>query len=145
MRTSRPPPVKTASEVALPDTPLDPSSAQEGRLIRHGLSYLRVVYTSAHWRIYSVRAPTPLAAGPGALTALDHDSFTLHASAPGSFLVRVHYTPYFTLTRGAGCVRQAPGGWTSVAARTPGTLVVAARFSFSRAFAGGRASCTGAR
>jgi hypothetical protein len=131
--------------VALPDTPLDPSSAQEGRLIRHGLPYLRAVFASAHWRIYAVRAPTPLAAGPGALTALGHDSFTLRASAPGSFLVRVHYTPYLTLTRGAGCVRQAPGGWTSVAARAPGTLVVTARFSLSRAFAGGGASCAGPR
>jgi hypothetical protein len=127
--------------VALPDTPLDPSSVREGRLIRRGLPYLRAVFASAHWRIYAVRAPTPLAAGPGALTALGHDSFALRASARGSFLVRVHYTPYFTLTRGAGCVRQAPGGWTSVAARAPGTLVVAARFSLSRAFAGGRASC----
>jgi hypothetical protein len=128
--------------VALPDTSLDPSSAQEGRLIRRGPPYLRAVFTSAHWRIYAVRAPTPLAAGPGALTALGHDSFTLRASAPGPLLVRVHYTPYFTLTRGAGCVRDAPGGWTSVAARAPGTLVVVARFSLSRAFAGGRASCT---
>jgi hypothetical protein len=131
--------------VALPDTPLDPSSAQEGRLIRHGLPYLRAVFTSAHWRIYAVRAPTPLASGPGRLTALDHDSFTLRASAPGALLVRVHYTPYFTLTRGSGCVRSAPGGWTSVAARAPGTLVVTAWFSLSRAFAGGRASCAGSR
>jgi hypothetical protein len=129
--------------VALPDTPLDPSSAQEGRLIRRGLPYLRAVFTSAHWRIYAVRAPTPLAAGPGVLMALGHDSFALRASAPGGFLVRVHYTPYFTITRGSGCVRQAPGGWTSVAARTPGTLVVSARFSLSRVFAGGRASCSG--
>jgi hypothetical protein len=131
--------------VALPDTPLDPSSAEEGRLIRRGLPYLRTVFTSPHWRIYAVRAPTPLAAGPGVLAALGHDSLTLRASSPGSLLVRVHYTPYFTITRGAGCVRQAPGGWTSVTARAPGTLVVAARFSLSRAFAGGRASCTGPR
>lgn len=129
--------------VALPDTPLDPSSAQEGRLIRHGLPYLRTVFTSAHWRIYAVLTPTPLAAGPGRLTALGHDSFALRASARGSFLVRVHYTPYFTITRGSGCVRQAPGGWTSVAARAPGALVVAARFSLSRAFTGGQGSCAG--
>ncbi|HEY3959919.1 MAG TPA: hypothetical protein VGL68_05350 [Solirubrobacteraceae bacterium] len=129
--------------VALPDAPLDPSSVQEGRLVRHGLPYLRAVSTSAHWRIYAVRVPTPLAAGPGALTALDHDSFTLHAAAPGNFLVRVRYTPYFILTRGAGCVKEAPGGWTSVAAHAPGRLVVSARFSLSRAFSGGRASCTG--
>ena len=43
--------------VALPDVPLDPSSAQEGRLIRRGLAYLHVVFASAHWRIYEVLAP----------------------------------------------------------------------------------------
>jgi hypothetical protein len=128
--------------VALPDTPLDPSSAQEGRLIRRGLPYLRQVSASAHWRIFAVASPTPLASGPGRLTALGHDYFALRASAPGSFLVRVHYIPYLTLTQGAGCVRSGPDGWTSVAARAPGALVVSARFSLSRAFAGGRASCT---
>jgi len=124
---------EAVSYVALPDTPLDPSSAQEGRLIRRGLPYLREVFSSLHWRIYAVRAPTPLAAGPGRLTSLGHDSFALRAFAPGSFLVRVHYTRYFTLTRGIGCVGSAPGGWTSVTARAPGTVLVAARFSLSRA------------
>jgi hypothetical protein len=129
--------------VALPDTPLDPSSAQEGRLIRRGLPYLRQVFRSAHWRIFAVASPAPLASGPGRLTALGHDSFALRASTPGRLLVRVHYTPYFTLTRGVGCVRPGPDGWTSVAARAPGTLVVSARFSLSRAFSSGRASCAG--
>ena len=35
---------QAVSYVALPDTPLDPSSAQEGRLIRGGLPYLREVF-----------------------------------------------------------------------------------------------------
>ncbi len=43
--------------VALPDTPLDPSSAQEGRLIRSGLPYLRPVFRSRHWTVYAVRDP----------------------------------------------------------------------------------------
>jgi hypothetical protein len=120
--------------VALPDTPLDPSSAQEGRLIRRGLPYLRAAFASRHWRIYAVLAPTPLVSGPGRLTSLGHDSFALRASSPGSFLVRVRYTRYFTLTRGAACVARAPGGWTAVTARAPGTIVVAARFSLGRAF-----------
>src|SRR5262249_4818140 len=34
--------------VALPDAPLDPSSAQEGRLIGRGLPYLREVFASEH-------------------------------------------------------------------------------------------------
>jgi hypothetical protein len=119
--------------VALPDTPLDPSSAQEGHLIRHGLPYLREVFASRHWRIYAVLSATPLASGPGRLTSLGHDSFALWADAPGRFLVRVRFTRYWTLAMGAGCVGQAPGGWTSVVARASGTLVVRARFSLGRA------------
>jgi hypothetical protein len=56
--------------------------------------------------------------------------------------VRVHFTRYWALTRGAGCVAPAPGGWTAVSLRTPGTAVVTASFSLSRAFSPG-GSCSG--
>jgi hypothetical protein len=128
--------------VALADVPLDPSSAREGVLIRGGLPYLREVFASRHWRVFRVLGATPLASGPGRLTALGHDSFTLSARTPGSFLVRVRFTRYWTLTRGTGCVAPAPGGWTRVSLRTSGTATVAARFSLSRAFSSG-GSCAG--
>jgi hypothetical protein len=124
---------EAVSYVALPDTPLDPSSAQEGRLIRRGLPYLREVFRGRHWRIYEVLHPTPLLQGPGRLTYLGHDSFALRASSPGGFLVRVRFTRYWALTAGSGCVGSAPGGWTSVTAREPGVVTVAARFSLARA------------
>ncbi len=124
---------EAVSYVALPDTPLDPSSAQEGRLIRRGLSYLQEVFKSRHWTVYAVRNPTPLLEGPGRLTSLGHDSFALRAAASGNFLVRVHYTRYWTITAGRGCVAQAPGGWTFVTVSAPGQVRVAARFSVSRA------------
>jgi hypothetical protein len=133
---------QAVSYVALPDTPLDPSSSQEGRLIRGGLPYLREVFTSRHWRVYAVLAPTPIASGPGRLNSLGNDSFALHAVSAGRFLVRVHFTRYWTLTRGAGCVSRAPGDWTSVTVRAPGTVVVAARFSLARALGLG-SSCRG--
>ena len=128
--------------VALPDVPLDPSSAQEGRLIRHGLPYLRQVFAGAHWRIFRVLAPTPLASGPGELTALGHESFALRAGRAGTFVVRVHFTRYWALTSGSGCVSQAPGGWTEVRLTAPGKAVVSAGFSLARAFSSG-GSCRG--
>lgn len=130
--------------VALPDVPLDPSSSQEGRLIKAGLPYLREVFQSGHWRVYAVMAATPLAAGPGQLTALGHDYFSLRASTAGKFFVRVRYTRYLTLARGSGCVVRAPGGWTSVQARSAGTLVVSARFSLARALGLGAACSSSA-
>ena len=127
--------------VALPDVALDPSSAQEGRLIRAGLPYLAEVFSSSHWRVYRVLGATPLAVGPGSLTALGHDSFALQATAAGRFLVRVHFTRYWSLTEGHGCVRPAAGGWTAVTLYSPGRAVIAARFSLGRAFATG-GSCS---
>jgi hypothetical protein len=124
---------QAVSYVALPDTPLDPSSAQEGRLIRRGLPYLRAVFRSRHWTVYAVRRPTPLLEGPGRLTSLGHDSFSLRADAPGKFLVRVRFTRYWTLTTGSGRISEAPGGWTYVTANEPNQLHVAARFSLARA------------
>jgi hypothetical protein len=128
--------------VALPDVPLDPSSAAEGRLIRAGLPYLREVFASAHWRIFRVLSATPLASGPGRMTSLGEDSFTLRASAAGRFVVRLHFTRYWTVTGGSGCVAPAPGGWTAVSVRTPGTVAVSASFSLSRLF-GSAGSCSG--
>jgi hypothetical protein len=126
---------QAVSYVALPDTPLDPSSAREGRLIRRGLPYLRAVFRSRHWIVYAVRDPTPLLAGPGRLTSLGHDSLVLRATAPGRFFIRVRYTRFWTLTEGSGHVAQAPGGWTYLTADAPGQLRVAARFSLARALA----------
>jgi hypothetical protein len=121
--------------VALPDTTLDPSSAQEGRLIRAGLPYLGEVLVSRHWRIYRVLDAVPLAEGPGRLSRMGHDSFSLNVDAPGSFLVRVRFTRYWTVTSGNACVGSVAGagGWTQVMALAPGTVRVAARFSLGRA------------
>jgi hypothetical protein len=120
--------------VALPDTPLDPSSAEEGRLIRAGLPFLHEVFASRHWTVYRVLAPTPLLSGPGRLTSLGNDSFALRATSAGRFVVRVHFTRFWTLARGTGCVARTPSGWTSVTVSTAGTVVVVARFSIARAF-----------
>jgi MFS family permease len=130
---------QAVSYVALPDAKLDPSSAREGELIAAGLPYLREVSSSRHWRIYAVRSPTPILSGPGRLTLLGHESFALHARAAGSFLVRVHYTRYWSVSAGSGCVGRAPGDWTRVVARAPGEITVRAGFSLSRAIGAGPA------
>jgi hypothetical protein len=131
---------EAVSYVALPDVQLDPSSAAEGRLIRAGLAYLAPVFQSRHWRIFAVRGARGLVSGPGTLTALGHERFSLLASAAGTIEVRVHETRYWTLTAGRGCVGRGPEGFTEVRAAAPGPITVTARFSLSRAFGSGR-SC----
>jgi hypothetical protein len=123
--------------VALPDTELDPSSAREGDLIRAGLPYLRQVFVSRHWRIYAVRAPTPLVSGRARLTTLGHESFDLAVPRPGSYVVRVRFTRYWTIVRGSGCVAPAPGGWTTIRTFTSAPLLVRTEFSLWRALGWG--------
>jgi len=130
--------------VALPDATLDPSSAREGRLIEAGQRYLREVFASRHWRVYRVLGATPLLGGPGRLAALGHDGFSIDARSAGLFTVRVHYSSYLELTRGVGCVGEAPGDWTRVALAHSGRASISARFSLGRVFASGPACTPGA-
>ena len=113
--------------VALSDAPLDFSSRQEATLIRGGLPYLHQVFVSAHWHIYSVQGALPLVQGPGRLTAMGPTGFTLLATARGSFLVRIHYTPYWQLASGSGEITEAPGGWTRVHIEHSGTIAIVAQ------------------
>jgi hypothetical protein len=110
--------------VALSSAPPDFSSVQEDALIRGGLPFLHLVFETAQWRIYAVAAAVPLATGPGSLASVDTDGFTLHAVRPGTFTVRVHYTPYWTTTAGQASVSQAPGGWTRVVVSRPGSVTI---------------------
>ncbi len=114
--------------VVLAHTSMDFSSVQEAALIRRGLPFLREVFNSPRWRIYAVIGAEPLAAGPGELTAMTGDGFTLRAAHPGRFLVRVHYTPYWRVSSGQGSVAKAPGGWTEVICDRAGPISIDAQF-----------------
>ena len=83
---------------------------------------------------------TPLAQAPARPDgASARDSFTLRRRAPGSYTVRVRFTPYWALAGGHGCVRSAPGGWTRCRPRRAGSVHVVIDFSLARVFDHGRA------
>ncbi|MFL5901768.1 MAG: hypothetical protein ACJ75S_11290 [Solirubrobacterales bacterium] len=135
------------SYVALPDASLDYSSVAERKLILSEPSYLDLRWSSSHWRIYAVRDPEPLVEPLGAAAArilwVGRQSFGLDVSRPGQFLVRVNFTPYWSISRGAGCLLRQ-GEWTVARASHPGILRVAADFSLGRAWnavTGARKTC----
>lgn len=129
------------SYVALPDVHLDYLADDEAALIRSGLPYLDRVWSSSDWRLYAVAGSPGLVSGPPArVAAVEPDTFTLAASRPGSYLVRFHWTRYWTVTRGDACVQPA-GDWTRIEAREPGMIEVGVRFSLGRLLgSGGRCS-----
>jgi hypothetical protein len=135
------------SYVALPDAPLDYSSEAERGLILAEPSYLTLRFRSEHWRIYEVRDPKPLVtplAGAAAETLwFGRSGFALDVKRPGEFLVRVSFTPYWSIARGAGCILRR-GEWTVARAAHPGVFRVAADFSVGRAWnavTGARKTC----
>jgi len=133
--------------VALPDAPLDYSSVAERRLILSNPPYLEPRWSDAHWRVYEVRDPAPLVqplgAGAAHIRSVGHSGFALDVTRPGEFLVRVAFTPYWSIERGSGCLVRH-GEWTLARASHPGIFRVAADFSLGRAWnavTGARKTC----
>ena len=118
--------------VAVPDVPLDDAGRHEAKLVADGLPYLRAVWRNEHWRAYAVRRPVPLAEGAAGIRAratLSDTGVAVHASRPGSVLLRVRFTRWWRMTAGRGCVREAPGGMTRVVFRAAGTIRLQARLA----------------
>jgi hypothetical protein len=135
------------SYVALPDAPLDYSSVAERRLILSAPPYLDLRWSSPHWRVYAVRNSKPLVEPIGGAAAetlwVGRQGFRLDVTRPGDFLVRVNFTPYWSISRGAGCLLRH-GDWTLAHASHPGILRVSADFSLGRAWnavTGARKTC----
>jgi hypothetical protein len=123
--------------VAVPRAPLDYAALGEKRMIKKGPPrYLEKVFRSKNWTVYAVRDPSPLAIG-GKMIKLTPQGFVVDASAPGTVLVRVHWTPYWSIEQGTGCVEQGPGGYTILDVTTPGRFRVGIDFSPVRAVSSG--------
>lgn len=131
------------SYVALPNVAFDYLAKDEVALIRSGLPYLRPVWASADWTLYRVARATPLVSPAGAkLTRIGPADFTLDATRPGDYTVRIHYTPFWTVAAGNACVTKA-GDWTRVEARASGETAITARFSVDGLIHGERTECSG--
>ena len=126
--------------VALADAAPDYLASDEGDLIRGGLPYLHPLWSNEHWHLYRVRGAVglvsrtsdPARPAPSAdrLTAIGAAGFGFSARDSGTYLVRIHYTPYWTVTGGNACVER-DGDWTRLDVRSPGSVEVAARFSLA--------------
>jgi hypothetical protein len=128
--------------VAVPDLRLDYSAQDEARLVARGLPYLRLVWRGAHWRLYEVRDPAPLADPPARVLQAGTDSLTLAVPRPGTIGLRVHWTPYWAIARGDACVEPA-GDWTRLRVRSAGTIRLTTDFALGRI--GSRAARCGDR
>jgi hypothetical protein len=125
--------------VALPDAKPDRSSYRERALIETGLPYLKLRWSSEHWRVYEVTLPAPMVISQGnaniRLEQLSSDRILLHVIEPGDAVGKVRWTPYWVAH--GGCV-EPHDEWTKVTAYEEGFLELTTRFSPERIFSRGR-------
>ncbi len=122
--------------VAIPDAPLDYAGEAEARLIAHGLPYLEKAFRSRDWTVYRVRDPEPLALGVADVAKMTPEGLVLDADSAGTVLVRVRWTPYWSVAKGTGCVEEA-NGFTRVRVQEPGRIRLDVSFAPWRALASG--------
>jgi hypothetical protein len=113
--------------VLLPHVELDRLAAEDQAvLLRSGDSGLSEVLRTPGWTIYELPQATPVLSGPGAsgLSVFEHDRIEGWARAPGSYRLRVRYTPYWEVAQGDVCLEEATDGMTVVRVRRPGAFVL---------------------
>ena len=98
--------------VALPHgVPIDFGSAAEAVLVAGGLPYLSPVWTDAHWTLYAVASPAPVAIGAAHVTSLEDTGVQLAAASAGSVRLALRWSPYL-VADGAEVARD--GDWVLV-------------------------------
>jgi len=100
-------------DVYLPNAPLDWSGDRESQILRTSPAFT-LVWRSADWSVYRLRRPSPIAvardggSNPQVLAVL-HQAIYLKIPRAGDYLLKVSYSPYWTLTAGSGSLSKAPG------------------------------------
>ena len=129
--------------VAVPDAPIGYGGKRETELLDNGTPpFLRGPARVGHWRVYEVTAPHPLVVPARGTdiraTKLKTDEVDLDVRRPGDAIVRVHFSPYWRIADGPGCVEEAPGDWTRVTAKRTGRIRLVTTFAPGRAVSRGR-------
>ena len=114
------------SYVALPDAPLDYAATAEATLLRSGeVKGLTPVWRSPTWQLWRVAGSPGLASGPVMVSSITPRSAVVRVTGPGRSLLRVRWSPYWSLGPSVGneaCIDRGPGGWTELRAAHPGQL-----------------------
>ncbi|MGW1994948.1 hypothetical protein [Embleya sp. NPDC001921] len=87
----------------------DSSGREEARIVRSGPTWLRPVWGNGEWTVYHVLDAVPLIDEPAKVLRADEAEIIVHIPAPGSYTLRVVYSPWLSMD--GGCVRPI-GEWT---------------------------------
>jgi hypothetical protein len=109
--------------VFLPNAPLDPWSQREVRILKTSPEF-DVVERSGAWTVYRLRDAEPLAVGldggVARVTRMGHQGFAVTVDRPGTYLLKVTWSPYWSLVEGSGVLRRSPDRFLLLDARAAG-------------------------
>ncbi|KAA0271064.1 MAG: hypothetical protein EDQ89_10145, partial [Acidobacteria bacterium] len=90
--------------VALPDAELDFLAEDEAALLAAGgLDFLRPVWSNEHWRLWEVEPGDRQSIRPDAVAP---DGYDVSVPGPGSYLIRMRWSPYLRIVSGRGCLQE---------------------------------------
>lgn len=130
------------SIVALPLGRLRDTSLDEAAVIRSRPSYLREVWTTADWNVYSVVGATPLADNGTKVIDVQPDELTIDAARTGWTTLRFRFTDLYRVSEGAACLEPTSDGWMRVFVERPGRIRLTIAFSLDAVVHRGTASCS---
>lgn len=109
--------------VFLPDDKLDFSAKEEAELLRAG-NVLPQIARIGGWTIYEVPNATPIATPRDTIRVshIDARQVVLEVDRPGTYRLRVRYTPYWRVTQGSACVGRRESWATELRVLEPGIV-----------------------
>ena len=110
--------------VFLPDDPLDYSARNEAELLRTGRSGLDRIGQVGGWTIFEVPRATPIATPADGISVISLTStdITLNVRRPGTYRLRLRYTPYWRVERGTACAEPRQPWGTDLRVEQPGIV-----------------------
>ena len=110
--------------VFLPDDPLDYSSTNEAKLLRSGASGLEEVANVGGWTIFALPHATPIATPANGISVLSltSNAVTLRVDRPGTYRLRLRYTPYWSVEEGTACAEPREPWGTDLRVTDPGIV-----------------------
>jgi hypothetical protein len=113
-----------AKFIFLPKAPLDISGAREAALLA-SVPAFTPVYDGPQWTVYRLADPQPIAmpmsrAGSIRVLYVDHASAYFAVGRPGTYLVKISYSPYWQVTSGLGALSESQSGFLVLHAQEGG-------------------------
>jgi hypothetical protein len=116
-----------AEYVFLAAAPLDPWSRREVKILETSPAFT-VVARAGAWTVYRLRDPSPIAqgldGGTAHVTRMGHRGFTVAVDRPGPYLLKVTWSPYWTLSGAPGTLHRSADRFLLLDAHAAGTYAL---------------------